>query len=161
MQKEGKHRGSEKSLSNSSSSVTSSKKPRIEYSNVSQLDADEKLDDEDDIEASDSDDDSDEDDTQALLAELNRIKRDRAVEEAKREEEKRAQENKIRMENILSGNPLLNAGKSTDFKVKRRWNDDVVFKNCAKDEPRDKGKSFINDTLRSEFHKKFMEKYIK
>ena len=43
-----------------------------------------------------------------------------------------------------------------------RWDDDVVFKNCAKgvDEAR-KEKRFINDTLRSEFHKKFMEKYVK
>lgn len=43
-----------------------------------------------------------------------------------------------------------------------RWDDDVVFKNCAKgvDESR-KEKRFVNDTLRSEFHKKFMEKYVK
>jgi hypothetical protein len=40
-----------------------------------------------------------------------------------------------------------------------RWDDDVVFKNCAKGE--EKKSAFINDTLRSEFHKKFMEKYIK
>lgn len=142
------------------------KKPRIDYhsNNVSQLDADDKLDDDDDdnvySDHDHSDSDYSEDDTQALLAELNRIKRERAAEEAKREEEIRVQENKIRMENILSGNPLLNPSKSNDFKVKRRWDDDVVFKNCAKD---DKGKdrSFINDTLRSEFHKKFMDKYIK
>lgn len=38
----------------------------------------------------------------------------------------------------------------------------MVFKNCAKglDKAR-KEKRFINDTLRSEFHKKFMEKYVK
>ena len=41
-----------------------------------------------------------------------------------------------------------------------RWDDDVVFKNCAKDDT-NKEKRFINDTLRSEFHKKFMEKYVK
>lgn len=43
-----------------------------------------------------------------------------------------------------------------------RWDDDVVFKNCAKgiDEAK-REKRFVNDTLRSEFHKKFMEKYIK
>lgn len=64
------------------------------------------------------------------------------------------------MENILSGNPLLNSNK-TDFKVKRRWDDDVVFKNCARGEPDRKEKPFINDALRSEFHKKFMEKYVK
>ena len=40
-----------------------------------------------------------------------------------------------------------------------RWDDDVVFKNCAKGD--EKKPLFINDTLRSEFHKKFMEKYVK
>lgn len=145
------------------SASSSSKKPRLEYQSLSQLDADEQLDDgdedDDDVLNSDSDDDS-EDDTQALLAELSRIKKERAAEESAREEDRKVQENQIRMENILSGNPLLNAGKSTDFKVKRRWDDDVVFKNCAKGEHQNK-KGFINDTLRSDFHKKFMEKYIK
>jgi len=156
---------SSSSAISSSTDSSSSKKPRLEYQNLSQLDADEKLDDDSDDDVDndedlDSDSDSDEDDTQALLAELNRIKKERAAEEAKREEERRLQENKIRMENILSGNPLLSSAKSTDFKVKRRWDDDVVFKNCAKDEPNQK-RGFINDTLRSDFHRKFMEKYIK
>lgn len=80
------------------------------------------------------------------------------------EAEKRQEEERIRMENILSGNPLLNysgqAAKS-DLKVKRRWDDDVVFKNCARSEPDKKKDQFINDSLRSEFHRKFMEKYVK
>ncbi|KAG0443780.1 hypothetical protein HPB47_014535 [Ixodes persulcatus] len=77
------------------------------------------------------------------------------------EAERKVQEERIRMENILSGNPLLNSTKA-EFKVKRRWDDDVVFKNCAKgDLEGSKERHFINDTLRSEFHKKFMEKYIK
>lgn len=76
------------------------------------------------------------------------------------EAERKAQEERIRTENILSGNPLLN-NKPAEFKVKRRWDDDVVFKNCAIEEPDRKEKPFINDTLRSSFHKKFMEKYVK
>lgn len=168
LEKEGKHRQGDRppppALPSSSSSGSSSlKKARLEYQNISQIDADAKLGDSDSSESSEdeSDESEDEDDTQALLAELNRIKRERAEEEARQEEEKAAQQNKIRMENILSGNPLLNAGGSSNFKVKRRWDDDVVFKNCAKNEPKNKGKNFINDTLRSEFHKKFMNKYIK
>jgi protein CWC15 len=48
------------------------------------------------------------------------------------------------------------------LQVKRRWDDDVVFKNCARSEPdRKKEQHFINDSLRSEFHRKFMEKYVK
>lgn len=68
------------------------------------------------------------------------------------------------MENILSGNPLLNYAAQTtrsDLKVRRRWDDDVVFKNCARSEPNKTQNLFINDSLRSEFHKKFMEKYVK
>jgi hypothetical protein len=41
-----------------------------------------------------------------------------------------------------------------------RWDDDVIFKNQARgvdDQPK---KRFINDMLRSDFHKKFLHKYI-
>lgn len=80
------------------------------------------------------------------------------------EMEKRQEEERIRMENILSGNPLLSYSSQsgrTDMKVRRRWDDDVVFKNCARSEPKKKHDVFINDSLRSEFHRKFMEKYVK
>lgn len=137
-----------------------SKKPKLDHISTANLDQDDPIDDESE---SSSDDDSD-DDTAALLEELNKIKRERAVEAEKKEVEKKQEEERIRMENVLSGNPLLNysngkAGPS-DMKVKRRWDDDVVFKNCARTEPDNKG-AFINDSLRSEFHRKFMEKYIK
>ena len=70
------------------------------------------------------------------------------------------------MENILSGNPLLKdkyaaSAEKTDLKIKRRWDDDVVFKNCSRAESDKKPKEFINDSLRNEFHRKFMDKYIK
>jgi protein CWC15 len=44
--------------------------------------------------------------------------------------------------------------------VKRRWDDDVVFKNQARDEPQPK-KRFINDAIRSDFHRNFLRKYIR
>lgn len=122
------------------------------------LDADDPLDEDE------SESESDEDDTAALLAELQRIKKERAAEQAKREMEKKQEEERIRMENILSGNPLLNYSSQsgrTDMKVRRRWDDDVVFKNCARSEPKKRHDVFINDSLRSEFHRKFMEKYVK
>ena len=172
----------------------SSKKHRIEHAPANP-DADEVLPDDDDSDSdsdSDSDDDTvlkrsikravddedenddgdedeDDDDTEALMAELNKIKQERAAEAAKQEAERKVREEKIRVENILKGNPLLNpdasggaakGAASSDFRVKRRWDDDVVFKNCAKVED-NKKKDFINDTLRSEFHKKFMERYVK
>lgn len=125
------------------------------------LDLDDAVDGESDSDDSDDDDDN----TAALLAELNKIKRERAQDSAKKTVEKQQEDERIRMENIVSGNPLLNYSQSqaakADLKVKRRWDDDVVFKNCARTEPDKKNSQFINDSLRSEFHKKFMEKYIK
>lgn len=81
------------------------------------------------------------------------------------EADKREAEEQIRIQNILQGNPLLSYGGGSaapkvSQKVKRRWNDDVVFKNCARTEP-EKNTTFINDCIRSDFHRKFMDKYIK
>ncbi|XP_075158395.1 spliceosome-associated protein CWC15 [Haematobia irritans] len=150
-----------------SSTPSSSKRPKLDAPPApANLDADDPV----DNDSSDSDSESDdEDDTATLLAELNKIKQERLQEAARKEQEKKQEEERIRMENILSGNPLINyaAGSAAtaskavaDLKVKRRWDDDVVFKNCARTEP-EKKTHFINDSLRSEFHKKFMEKYIK
>lgn len=140
-----------------------------QQSAAANLDADEAL----DNDSSDSDSDSDDDDA-ALLAELQKIKQERLQETARREAEKKQEDERIRMENILSGNPLINyepgtaasaAGRTSgigngDLKIKRRWDDDVVFKNCARSAP-EKKTHFVNDALRSDFHKKFMDKYIK
>ena len=88
------------------------------------------------------------------MAELNKIKAEKARDEAEKEAGRREEEEQIRMENILSGeiicarqsfqfsfagNPLLkekysDTGK-TDMKIKKRWDDDVVFKNCSRAEP--------------------------
>lgn len=106
------------------------------------------------------DDDEEDEDEALLLAELAKIKRERAEDAARLAAERKAAEETIRMENILRGNPLLNTTGPSEFKVKRRWDDDVVFKNCARGESDHSKRGFINDTLRSEFHKKFMKKYI-
>ncbi|XP_067007918.1 protein CWC15 homolog [Anabrus simplex] len=153
-----KDKGSRRIQDTRDSSSHTSKRPKLDQVPAASLDADDPLDEDD------SDDQDSDDDTAQLLAELQRIKKERAVEQAKRETEKRQEEERIRMENILSGNPLLNYAAQApkgDLKVKRRWDDDVVFKNCARSEPEKKKDQFINDSLRSEFHRKFMEKYVK
>ncbi len=43
---------------------------------------------------------------------------------------------------------------------RNRWNDDVVFKGQARTEPETK-KRFVNDTIRNDFHRRFLTKYIK
>ena len=56
----------------------------------------------------------------------------------------------------------LNGERKAEYGVKRRWDDDVVFKNQARGtEERGKEKRFVNDLLRSDFHRKFMDKYVR
>ncbi|KAJ2887826.1 complexed with cef1p [Coemansia aciculifera] len=117
--------------------------------------------DEDDAnEDGDSDDDS-EDETAMLMRELEKIKRERAEERVREEQD--ALERKLvdgdaaGKSSFLGENPLL---ANRDFSVKRRWDDDVVFKNQAQGDDGKPKKRFINDMLRSDFHRKFMKKYI-
>jgi protein CWC15 len=113
-------------------------------------------------------DDGDDDEAE-LLRELEKIKAEREAERAKRKAEEEAAGKQSEEDAALSGNPLLAAGKAGGgagggtgggFGVKRRWDDDVVFKNQAKDERKPR-KRFINDTIRSDFHRNFLAKYIK
>ncbi|KAJ0765618.1 putative pre-mRNA-splicing factor Cwf15/Cwc15 [Helianthus annuus] len=115
-------------------------------------DEDEKSDDDSD------EDDDDEDDEEALMAELELIRKERAEEKRRQEREEREQELKLKEAETIRGNPLLN--NATSFNVKRRWDDDVVFKNQARGESK-APKRFINDTIRSDFHRKFLQKYMK
>ncbi|KAJ3672652.1 hypothetical protein LUZ60_007373 [Juncus effusus] len=110
---------------------------------------------------SDEDDDDDDDDTEALMAELERIKSERAEEKLKLERQRQEEELKNKEVELMKGNPLINLNDaSASFNVKRRWDDDVVFKNQARGEAK-APKRFINDTIRSDFHRKFLHRYMK
>ncbi|RWW49019.1 hypothetical protein BHE74_00044866 [Ensete ventricosum] len=76
-------------------------------------------------------------------------------ERLQQEEELKAKEAEL-----MRGNPLINLNNSATFSVKRRWDDDVVFKNQARGETK-VPKRFINDTIRNDFHRKFLQKYMK
>jgi protein CWC15 len=109
---------------------------------------------------SDSSESEDEDDTAALYAELAKIKAERAAEKARQEAESEAKNRDEKDRVMATGNPLLNSGPK-DFNVKRRWDDDVIFKNQSRgvdDKPKNR---FVNDMLRSDFHRKFLNKYVK
>mmetsp|Transcript_5663 Transcript_5663/g.8045 ORF Transcript_5663/g.8045 Transcript_5663/m.8045 type:complete len:268 (+) Transcript_5663:172-975(+) len=115
--------------------------------------------------SSDDDSDDDEDDEEALQAELAKIRAEREAAKAKADARAAAEEESQLEEAALMGNPLLNSagggdgGLTASGKMKRRWNDDVVFRNQAKGEPEIK-KRFINDTVRNDFHKRFLNKFI-
>ena len=44
--------------------------------------------------------------------------------------------------------------------VKRRWDDDVVLRKQERGEPKAQ-KRFVNDTIRNDFHRRFLNRYIK
>ena len=109
---------------------------------------------------SDSSDDSDDDDDDelALALELEKIKKEREAERLRKEAEAAADAQAARDAAALTTNPLLNDEPSGA--VKRKWNDDVVFRNQARGAPEKKGRTFINDTIRNDFHKRLLAKYI-
>lgn len=105
--------------------------------------------------ASDSESEDESDDEQALLQELERIKKERAEQKRLEQEKEEQARQQAREEEIAYGNPLLNPS----FSVKRSWTDESVFKNQARQAPKQEG--FVNDMLRSDFHRNFINKYIK
>lgn len=119
------------------------------------------LDNDSDLEGdSDGSRDDDDDDEAALEEELAKIRAEREAAKRKQDEEA-ATEDKTRQEQAaVLGNPLLVVEAPNNGRMKRRWNDDVVFRNQAKGEPAAK-KRFINDTVRNDFHKRFLNKFIR
>ncbi|KAF6834310.1 Cwf15/Cwc15 cell cycle control protein [Colletotrichum musicola] len=106
----------------------------------------------------DSDEESDDEEAE-LQREMDKIRRERAEKREREEQERMKAEEEERERDIALGNPLLN---KPDFNMKRRWDDDVVFKNQARGtEDRGKKKEFVNDLLRSDFHRRFMNKYVR
>eukprot|EP00028_Trichosphaerium_sp_Am-I-7-wt_P001263 CAMPEP_0168536054 /NCGR_PEP_ID=MMETSP0405-20121227/19239_1 /TAXON_ID=498012 /ORGANISM="Trichosphaerium sp, Strain Am-I-7 wt" /LENGTH=199 /DNA_ID=CAMNT_0008563823 /DNA_START=130 /DNA_END=726 /DNA_ORIENTATION=+ len=109
---------------------------------------------------SDSDDESsfdsdDENENAELIRELERIKAEREVDAKRRKKEEAEEEMERDQEQTMSGNPLL-ASQGGDATVKKKWYEQVVFKNQTRGEPDRKKKRFINDTIRNDFHKRFL-----
>ncbi|KAI5298710.1 complexed with cef1p [Ascosphaera atra] len=119
---------------------------------------DAETDDEEEESSEDESDSDEEDETAELMRELEKIKKERAEQKEKEEREKAEREQEAREVEIARGNPLLNP---QDFSIKRRWDDDVVFKNQARGTENKRDKEFVNDLLRSDFHKRFMYKYVR
>lgn len=103
-----------------------------------------------------------EDSEDELQRELEKIKAERAEAKLRAEQKEAARETEAREQEIAFGNPLLNPkGADSGASSRRKWNDDVVFKNQAKGVDDKKDQGFINDMIRSDFHRKFMNKYIR
>jgi protein CWC15 len=118
--------------------------------------------DEEDLSGSSGSSSDEEDEEAELLAELERIRKERAEDEAKKKALKAAEEEEKLRSEAISGNPLLQEKlkDQTDFRIKRKWDDDVVFRNQASKQPIQR-RRFINDTIRNDFHKRFLDRYMK
>ncbi|KAJ6850585.1 putative protein CWC15-like protein [Iris pallida] len=62
----------------------------------------------------------DEDDTAALLAELERIKKERAEEKLRKDRQKQEEDLKNKEAELMRGNPLINMNNSTSFSVTQK-----------------------------------------
>ncbi|KAK2946463.1 putative protein CWC15 [Blattamonas nauphoetae] len=110
--------------------------------------------------SSDSDSDSDSSssddfDEALLLAELERIKREK--DESQRVLDTDARGNLTVTPGLFSS---FTAESAQSFNARPRWNEDVVFRNQAAGEEKEK-KRFINDTVRNDFHRKFLKRFLK
>jgi protein CWC15 len=110
--------------------------------------------------SSDEESDDEDDDEAELQAELERIRAERAAAKERKEEEERKEQESKAYDEAKIAVMRENGGEGESARVKRRWNDDVVFRNQATEEGSKKPR-FINDPLRSDFHRKFMRKYLK
>ena len=109
-----------------------------------------------------SDDDADDtsDDEAELQRELDKIKREREAERKRKADDDAAAALAANTA-LLANNPLLAAG-TAPFTTKRRWDDDVVFKNQSRADVTEKvPKRFINDSIRNDFHRSFMKRYVR
>lgn len=116
-------------------------------------DADEEV--QSNAEPSDAEDDDDED-TEELMRELQKIKKEREANEELQKVQQRKQDDRSRRDEVMKGNPLMS---SSDFSLQRKWDDETVFKNQARTIPKGKQR-YINDAVRSDFHRKFLNKYV-
>jgi protein CWC15 len=108
-------------------------------------------------ESSEFSNDQDEDDSEEeLYRELEKIKKMREEQNKQKEMEDLVKLKQQTQEDILKGNPLIS---HSGYSLKKKWFEDTVFKNQAKNEPKIR-KRFINDTVRSDFHRKFISKTI-
>lgn len=131
----------EESLSDDDENEDPDAKRRRVLEETREIDADSE--DDDDSESSEEESDE-EDETAELMRELEKIKRERAEQKAREEAEQAKEAQDQREEDIALGNPLLNPKA---FNVKRRWDDDVVFKNQARGTEQKGNKEFVNVRL--------------
>ena len=139
-------------------SVPDTKEEEKETNDADHNDEDnfDEFDDSDESSEKGEDSDSDEDSYDLLAAEKERIKKERELEKKLREEEERKiAENSFKKDILAEQSLFSNNGQGS---IKRDWTEESVFHNQATlNKPK---KRFINDTIRNDFHRAFMDKYF-
>ncbi|CUM63582.1 uncharacterized protein PRCAT00001161001 [Priceomyces carsonii] len=113
-------------------------------------------DNENDSEYSSEDSEDSEYETVALMAELEKVKEEKRLK-------KNQEEQRVKVENAKVSNPLVPLSKTKlpdDFKVKKDWRNSTAFKKTNSPKKGDDD-SYTNDTLNSDFHQKFLSKYVR
>eukprot|EP01028_Stygiella_incarcerata_P002947 TRINITY_DN1562_c0_g1_i5.p1 TRINITY_DN1562_c0_g1~~TRINITY_DN1562_c0_g1_i5.p1 ORF type:complete len:260 (-),score=91.35 TRINITY_DN1562_c0_g1_i5:195-974(-) len=119
------------------------------------------------LEGSDSEDDDDEDDDEEdeeeemrmLEEHLAQIRKEKEEEERKKQALEKERLERERKDAVLTGNPLLMGEEASEISVRQRWDEDIIFRNQARKEEAPK-KRYVNDVIRNDFHRKFLERYI-
>lgn len=109
-----------------------------------------------------SDDDSDDDDEELaeIQRQLERIKKEKQEEKERKEKEVAEELERERAARMAGANPLMATdGEGGSRVVVKKWYEETIFKNQAQGEQRYK-KRVINDTLRNDFQKRFLSKYV-
>ncbi|EUD65257.1 hypothetical protein C922_04386 [Plasmodium inui San Antonio 1] len=116
----------------------------------------------DDLSDDSSEEQSEDEEENELLRELENLKREKM--EKQRQEKQEQELLQSRKNNVLTNNPLINLEDNSDNEEgegvsrKRKWTEEAIFRNTC--EKKEKKSTFINDTVRTAFHRKFLFKYI-
>ncbi|KAL4462018.1 hypothetical protein ABPG74_000863 [Tetrahymena malaccensis] len=129
----------------------------LDFANTSSSESEKEDKDEEASSENSSSSDSDSDEDELLMREYQKIKEQREAEEKEKLRLKQEELEKQRQQNLLTHNPLLD--QSSGYNLKKKWFEDSVFKNQAKKD-KDEKQRFINDNVRSDFHRKFLKKFI-
>ncbi|VWU50413.1 pre-mRNA-splicing factor CWC15, putative [Hepatocystis sp. ex Piliocolobus tephrosceles] len=128
---------------------------------VSEPESDDDNSDSDDMSESDEDISESDEEEKELMRELEILKREKLEKQKKEKEAQELMKNK--KNNVLTNNPLINLEDSSEDELKqaqkkRKWTEETIFRNTC--EKKEKKNHFINDTVRTAFHQKFLFKYI-
>lgn len=112
--------------------------------------------DEDSEEEENSEDDDSEDDTEQLLLELQKLTKEK-------EKKRKAKEELEAEQSAANSNPLMRMDEQYEPKSnKSTWRNTTLFRNQKSSaDKNDESLMFTNDTVYSEFHKRFLAKYIR